>query len=548
MKKIALTIILLLVPTFGLMLRGGIFTMHDPTLFRQYEFNNCVQQLIFPCRWAPDAGMGYGEPVFNYYGQFPYWIGQLFISTGISILDATKISFILSLLVSALSMYLLAREIWGKTGGLISAIFYSYASYRAVDVWVRGNLSETWAFVFFPLILLFIKRFIEISKSKYLFWLILSISGLVITHNLSLLMMFPFAIAWTAFWWWKSPRSVHAIYDLTSAGLVSVLLSAFYLWPVIFESSLVTLGQTIAGYYDFHLHYATLKQLFLSTFWGYGGSGWGPIDGLSFAVGHVHWVIVGVVIVFAIYKYLTPNPSQNTTTLSQRYPHFISPYLGGETPQGEGVLKNIIFFSSLGLLAIFLTHGKSDFIWNLVKPMAYIQFPWRFLTMSTLFLSLSAGAVYKFIPKILVSLLLCLLLLLNSGVFRPDIWRDITDAQQFSGKLWDEQRSSSLSDYWPKSAPILPNKFAPTTPEIILETDTYQKIRYPIVYFPGWTARNNKQELFVYPSGELGLVTVRAPANSNIKLSFEDTPVRKIGNIVSLITLFGLVIWIWKKS
>lgn len=515
MKKYLIVIVLLLIPTFGLMLKSGIYTMHDFHVFRQQQFEKClIQTKTFPCRWSPDAGLGYGEPVFNFYGQFPYWIGEIFRILKLSVLDSVKANFILTIVSSAIAMYFLSRKFWSNTGAIISSVFYAYAPYRAVDIWVRGALPESLAFVFFPLILLFIKEFIETNKNKYLFWLILSLTGLTLTHNLSLLIFAPFAIVWTLFWWWRSNKSIHKIFDLTSAGLASILLSAFYLIPVIFESSLVTLNQTTSGYYDFHLHYATLKQLFLSTFWGFGGSTWGPNDTMSFAVGHVHWIVAIILVGLVLIKKIN---------------------------------REILFFVSLGLFAIFLTHGKSDYIWNLVKPMAYIQFPWRFLTMTTLFLSLSAGAVAKFFPKIFMPILLCLLLLLNSGVFRPDIWRNISDKEQFSGKLWDEQRSSALSDFWPKSAK-LPNKFAPTLPEIILETDTYQKIRYPIVFFPGWTARSNNQQLFVYPSGELGLVTVRALANSNIKLSFKDTPVRKVGNIVSLITLLGLLIWIWKKS
>ena len=514
MNKFLLVLVLLLIPAFGLMLRPGVYTMHDFHVFRQQQFEKCLQiTKNFPCRWSGDAGLGYGEPVFNFYGQFPYWIGEVFRISGLSILDSVKANFILTLIASAVAMYFLARKFWSNSGALVSAVFYAYAPYRAVDIWVRGALNESLAFIFFPLILLFIKEFISTNKNKYLFWLILSLAGLTLTHNLSLLVFAPFAIIWSIFWWWKSNRSIHLIYDLTSAGLASVLLSAFYLLPVIFESSLVTLNQTTSGYYDFHLHYATLRQLFLSTFWGFGGSTWGPNDTMSFAVGHLHWILAIILVVFVLIK------KRN---------------------------KEILFFISLGLFAIFLTHGKSDFIWNLVKPMAYIQFPWRFLTMSTLFLSLAMGAVTKLIPKPIWIVLLVLGITFYAGNFHSDIWRDITDSQQFSGQLWDEQRSSALSDFWPKSAK-LPNNFAPKSPEIILETDSYQKIRYPIVYFPGWTARSNKQKLFIYPSGELGLITVRAPVNSNIKLSFEDTAVRKIGNIVSLITLLGLLVWIWKK-
>jgi len=155
MKKVLL-LILLILPSFSLMLRPGVWTMHDFHLFRQYEFNLCADEGSFPCRWAPDSSLGYGQPLFNFYSQFPYWLGQVFIILGFQIIDSVKILFFLSLFLSASSMYLLSSRFWGRLGGLVSALFYVYAPYRAVDVWVRGALPEALAFIFFPLILYFI--------------------------------------------------------------------------------------------------------------------------------------------------------------------------------------------------------------------------------------------------------------------------------------------------------------------------------------------------------------------------------------------------------
>jgi hypothetical protein len=83
--------------------------------------------------------------------------------------------------------------------------------------------------------------------------------------------------------------------------------------------------------------------------------------------------------------------------------------------------------------------------------MKYIQFPWRFLTIAVFFLSLASGFFVKLFPKKLTPVLLILLLLTNYSFFRPDIWRNISDREQYSGALWDEARSSSLTDYWPKT-------------------------------------------------------------------------------------------------
>ena len=335
-------------------------------------------------------------------------------------------------------------------------------------------------------------------------------------------MFLPFVSAWFIYFFIKSDnKSIHTIYDVISAGLVTLLLSSFYILPLIFEGNLVTVGETTTGYYDFHLHYTTLKQLFLSFLWGFGGSVWGPNDTMSFAVGHIHWIIAVVIIIAVFVKYLTPNPS---------------PKLGEGNQRGE-VLLSI----ALGLFAAFLTHGKAEFIWETIKPMAFIQFPWRFLTMSTLFLSLAAGAISHFVPKIVLAILVTTSILFYAGNFKPDIWRSISDKEQFTGKLWDEQRSSALLDFWPKSAKV-PNTFAPLIPEVMLDT------RFPIVYFPGWTAKIKNQKVPVFASGPMSQVTVHVPEGEKVELSFEDTPVRRLGNIVSALSLLGLLLWKWKKS
>ena len=477
--------------------------MHDFHVFRQQQFDKCLHLGYFPCRWAFDATKGYGQPLFNFYGQLPYWIGEIPRLLGTQIIDAAKLNFIFTLTASAVAMFFLARKFWGNTGGVVSAVFYTYAPYRAVDIWVRGALNEAYSFVWYPLILLFLDNYLEHKRKKDLFWLIIFSTALLITHNLSMLMIAPFLAIWTL-------KKIKAIPGLVAAGLTIFLLSAFYLLPVVFESSQVTLTQTTQDYYSYQLHWTTLKQLFVSNFWGYGGSTWGPNDTMSFSVGYLQWLVPLILVPFFILR--------------------------------RNKFSNFYFLISIfGFLAVFLTHGKSEFIWKLIPPMSYIQFPWRFLTVSTFFLSLACGAVSLVVPRRFIPLLLLLLLLLNIGFFKPDIWRPITDKEQFSGALWDEQRSSAISDFWPKEAKI-PKDFAPEAPLILYTTDQYQKVQFPTVYFPGWQLTVDGKKTEVFPDGPSRLITSRLPLfYTTFSLRFTNTPVRTIGNIASLLTLFGLI-------
>ena len=185
-------ILLVSVPTFFRMLRFGIYPMHDFHIFRLYEFNLCIKDLVFPCRWAPDAGFGYGEPLFNFYSPLSYFIGEPFVLLGLSIINSTKIAFIISLVGSAISMYFLSFHLWkNKLAGLLSAVLYVYAPYRAVDAWVRGALPESLAFVFFPFVLLTVEKYFSHKKTFYLILFSLALAALLLTHNLSFLMFLP---------------------------------------------------------------------------------------------------------------------------------------------------------------------------------------------------------------------------------------------------------------------------------------------------------------------------------------------------------------------
>ena len=109
-----LLVILITIPTFWKMLPEGIYSMQDFHLFRLFEYDLCIQRYEIPCRWAQDAGLGYGEPLFNFYGQFPYFVGEIFHLSGLSFIDSTKILFILSLLGSGIAMFYLSKNIWKK--------------------------------------------------------------------------------------------------------------------------------------------------------------------------------------------------------------------------------------------------------------------------------------------------------------------------------------------------------------------------------------------------------------------------------------------------
>lgn len=542
-----LLLAVLLLPTYWRMLRPGIFSMHDFHVFRLYEYDKCIQDLIFPCRWSPDASLGYGQPVFNFYAQSPYIFGEIFRLLGLSVLDSIKALFIASLTLSSVTMFFLSRQLWKNNyAALISGLIYTIAPYRAVDVYVRGALPEALAFVFFPLITYFFNDFVLTKKLRSLLWFVLSFSLLVTTHNLSALMFSLFLSIWGLYFIWLN-KAWKVIPQILLSGVLIGALVAYYVVPVATESKLISIGKTTEGYYDFRLHYVTLDQLFLSRFWGYGASFWGEKDDLNLSVGQVQWVVpILAALGLLVFKKFRV--------------HF-----------------QFYILLGLGLFFLFLTHGKSDPIWGLVTPLSFIQFPWRFLGSAVFVLALAGGVIALLVKKPLYEISLVIfvcaaLIALNTSFFFEDLWFNINDSQQFSGLRYREQASSAIHDFWPLTAKETPTDFAPVDPWVdqgsgsgrLVEKKSHQAIydfqinseiavaRFPIVYFPGWEVTSDSRKLDVYPTSELGLIsTTLTPQDSKIVVKFANTLVRTIGNSISTIGFMiwlGLFIWALKVN
>lgn len=392
MKKLSLMIaLILLIPTIKPLLRPGFFTMHDDQqIVRLAQMDQALKSGQFPVRWVADLGFGYGYPLFNFYPPLVYYLGEIFyLFLGISYIQAMKLVFATSFVGAALSMYLWANHHWGQVPAVVAALFYSYAPYRAVDAYVRGALAEAFSFVWLPLILLAMDRLAEIKENDFrrkpALWMILlslSYAGLMITHNLIVL---PFTLLMFGYWLLKLlsvKRNSFVVYTakLTVSGVLAIALSAFFWVPALAEMQF-TLVDTIllAERYDHSLHYVEPFQLW-NSLWGYGGSTAGVLDGFSLKIGKLHLVVVGFVLIINVLMYLS-----KVDYLREK--------------------RNLLFSCiSLFFFSAWMTTAYSSLIWDYFSPIQFLQFPWRFLTFTTLFSSfIAAGLVWYVVPLIHIS-------------------------------------------------------------------------------------------------------------------------------------------------
>jgi hypothetical protein len=569
------SLILSLPAVFFLLKPGVYWNMHDDMqMIRQLEIEKCLYDGQIPCRWTPDLGYGYGYPLFNFYPPMPYIVGQVYRTLGFSFVNSVKATATTQILLSSVFMFVLATSIFGPVGGFIASLFYTYAPYHALNVYVRGAMNEAWAGVFFPLVFYFSRKLVLEKKIKHLFGLSVSFAGILLSHNPMALTFTPILFLWVLFWFLRDffwpvkkikfykflKQQIGLIIKLAISGVFAISLTAFYTLPVLFETKYVQIDSMFTGYYHFSVHFAGLFQLFISNFWGDGASVWGPNDDMSFMIGYLHWIIPTILFGIII-----------TTILKNRH----------KLRKIDSKYWLILLIILLGFGTVFMTHNKSTFIWLLFPIIQKVQFPWRFLNHTAFLFSLSSAGIVLFLNKLkfykkeIISILLVIFLLfLNLQYFYPIHSGPITDEQKFSGKAWVNEVTSGIYDYLPKTARIAAqgpakeyvDEISPNTVTSIISDEqkgsnwSYfnlnlsndSKVTLAQLAFPKFLVTDNGNQIDYQIEPELGRIVIALSAGDHqIFVKFINTPIRTISNYISLIAWCGLAIYLskplWQK-
>jgi len=573
---------------------GFFWGAHDArhSVYFLYEFDRSVQDGILYPRWSPDITFGYGYPLFNIYGPMAFYWAEAFHLLGLDLLWSIKMVFAASFIFSGLAMYLFVRRLMGPWAGLLGGLVYVYVPYHIADVYVRGALAESVALVFFPLVLWSFYEAVENPRVVAVVAGALSYGALVFSHN-GLMLLFsaflgvylPFLVLSRA--WSDSassrPGGGTRWRDLARAAalrarapvaalLLGLGLSALFWLPMAVEFKYVRLDQWLGGYYDWRDDFVYFFQFF-SPSWGYGLSRPGPGDDLSFQIGAVP-VVLSILSLAAL------------TTVT-----------------GGGRRRMIIFFQVALLLLLFLMLPISQPFWELLPIVLFAQFPWRLLALVMPCVAALAGSVLSTavdsagerFPPVSVSALVLLTILGSYGYLSPQIIEPAEGPVSMAAMMRFMQSSDQMtgSVAWTHEIPTW-SAFAEhviregEAPEVRVDLSALPKPRrrlavdlqeattlsqrlwvhaeeegriiFNTFYYPGWRAYlleeergPIRQELEVVPHGGLGRISVRVPPGEYyLLLRFEDTPVRTVGQGLSVASLGGMIAllgWsLWRRA
>lgn len=159
----------------------------------------------FPVKMYSVYNDDYGYPVGIYYGDLLLYIAAIYRVIGFSIMTSYKMYIVTINLLTAVSAFLCGKRIFkNKITPLIFSLVFTTATYRMLCIYARAAVGEYSVGCFYPLIMLAIWNIYTKDKEsnefkKSYFFLALGMSGLIYTHVLStemvLLTLIAFSIA-----------------------------------------------------------------------------------------------------------------------------------------------------------------------------------------------------------------------------------------------------------------------------------------------------------------------------------------------------------------
>ena len=560
---------------------------HDVYFILQYNIT-WNEGILFP-RWSPDWAFGYGYPFFNIYAPGATFLGTLLYRLlPLTLENAVKATFIVTLLISAWAMWLFVRDWLGERAALVAAVAYVYVPYHLVDVYVRAAMAESLALALLPLSLWAVRRAVHRPSAINIVLVALAYAAIHLSSNLVALLFTPvlglyllLLICQRYFATEERPQlfsfaslrlCVRSIFAPAAGLILGVTLAAFFILPALAEKNFVNLSQWYGGYYDFHEHFVYFAQLF-DPRWGYGISTPGPNDSLSYQLGLALFALAAL----AFWVWL-------------------------RRPKGK--TAEIGFWLVILLGGVWLTTAASTLAWDYVPMVAMAQFPWRYLTLAALSLAILAPVILIATDQStdrppdhptaswLIPLMLSGLIIFASSRYLNIQVTDPPPGGATLAGLMEFERSSdemtgmtSTADEVAAWSPIadLHTAGLPVTtqvdyglvqanPDLAVDAREHsvtaetvrvwagapgQRVPFYRQWYPGWTATimdpdtgEVRQRFALTPDDTrppYGLLDVPVPeGDSLLRISFENTPIRTIGNAISLLTvllLLGLLVW-----
>jgi hypothetical protein len=206
-------------------------------------------------------------------------------------------------------------------------------------------------------------------------------------------------------------------------------------------------------------------------------------------------------------------------------------------------------------------------LWDLIAGIvAYVQFPWRLLILTSFaFAFLTGAALHELPPETgeLAPVLVVALLFLTANYaytepqhteavfnYQTQMEFEVKDRELLGDTIWMSgarpQDSPLVEQYVAgetlqkaiaidEGATVKPLQHGGQSDTVRVEASIPTRLMFYTRYFPGWLATIDNESVPLEPYGEQGLILVHVPAGSHmVSIRFEDTLPRQVGSFISV--------------
>ena len=547
------------------LLNNQYFSIHDDQhIARLYLLDQAIRQSDLYPRWVGGLGFNFGYPLFNFYPPLIYYVSEFFHLIGFNLLWSLKLMIISGSFVSSIGMYLLGKRFFDKKTGLLTVAFFTFFFYRTITIYIRGAWAEFFAMSILPFVFLGLDNIYKNKSFKSVFLLSISLGLLILAHPLIAFPTFFFIGLFFVYYFFLSENRWLFFKNTVISITLALGLSAFFWLPSLIEKK-YTLVDAILTHElaSYKIHFVYPFQLWFSP-WGYGGSIAGPNDGMSFQLGKIHIFLTIFSLAVFLFYVLVKKKRKSVKTYG------------------------FLFF--LLLFSLFMSSTYSQLIWDKIKYLWYLQFPWRFLTFTGIFISLVSAAGIYYLGKIIepknkrIQMIFNLIIILLLVV---TVVKYLIYSKPHGEKTYDERKLTSFEEIsWRVSktsfefAPVgiktkktelgtttiglnkkdlikesfkvlsadkettivktVINEFSKK--EFQIESKNPVEFRLNTFNFPGWQASLDGKKIKINDNNDYKLITVLVPEGKhNLLFVFKNTLIRTISNSISLF-VFAMIL------
>lgn len=495
------------------------------------QFDKVLRSGVPYPRWLPDVNKGYGLAWTNFYPPGFYYLTSL---VNLAVHDWMKTLFIISVLglaASGLTLYLLARQFYGRLASGVAALLYMTAPYHVLDLYWRGAMPEFVGFILVPLIIYFAFKLGAEGRARHY-------AGLGLFHGLFLMTHIPvaflmtYALGFYALVWAARERDWRIALRVALGISIALMLGAIYWLPSFIEIKYA--AEPYSAMFPYHSSYITL------------------IDSDSFrnAVNDSFAVQAAALLTAIAILRWTRQPASDHSSV-----------VGPVHEKGDA---QTVLWIVMGLATAFMCTSLSIYVSKLIPKIDIASFAWRWLVLVCLFVSLVVGAAIERLRAgsnlngirlwvgragisavIVLNIWITLHAVIGGGLLNPPF----SPQPDFVETGFTPKGSSgphSLPDtalvvVQPQTGAAEMSRWDPEYREIHVSVSEPGQIRLRTYNFRGWVARVDGQRTPIL-SDKDGAQQVEVPPGIHIvQVSFETTGPRVVGTVLSAIGLLMII-------